>query len=471
LRVFFGALANDPEDHDQGLEVARKRKSKRPESQARIQNISDDLSFLNKKVTRREAISTTGKVAIGAAAAIVLGGVAYAAYQPGLLTPSQPSSGHKVGDKIKIGLTISQSGILSPVADEFKTVYNYWKDQVNANGGFNLSKLGRKVPIDDLVIYDDKSDPTEAVNLYQRLLNVDKVDLVTSPDATFLVYAVAPTMEKAKIPMVANLSIPEPSNANITYTWFVASTAQGYTQPLIDFIKANSNTIKNVAIIYIQSDFPVKAAQYVNQQLSQAGFNIAMYSGYGFDANDFTNLISQAKAANADAFIAMTLVGDAFLLVKQSISAAFNPKVYWTLLAAQSASFIQAYGTEANGIVTMTNWAPKMNFPGGTKFISDLKQRLNSPNIDYLNDPLIYASMQVLQQAVEAVGDIDYAAINNQLGKGKFSTIIGDVQFQSQLNVGTPAVLGQWQQGATSFESVYPPKQATAQPVFPKPPF
>jgi branched-chain amino acid transport system substrate-binding protein len=119
----------------------------------------------------------------------------------------------------------------------------------------------------------------------------------------------------------------------------------------------------------------------------------------------------------------------------------------------------------------MTNWAPKMNFPGGTKFISDLKQRLNSPNIDYLNDPLIYASMQVLQQAVEAVGDIDYEAINNQLGKGKFSTIIGDVQFQSQLNVGTPAVLGQWQQGATSFESVYPPKQATAQPVFPKPPF
>jgi hypothetical protein len=55
--------------------------------------------------------------------------------------------------------------------------YQIWKDEINAKGGL----LGRPV---ELVYYDDQSRPSMVPNLYAKLLDVDKVDLVISPYAT-----------------------------------------------------------------------------------------------------------------------------------------------------------------------------------------------------------------------------------------------------------------------------------------------
>ena len=55
--------------------------------------------------------------------------------------------------------------------------YQIWKDEINSKGGL----LGRPV---ELVYYDDQSNPSIVPNLYAKLLDVDKVDLVISPYAT-----------------------------------------------------------------------------------------------------------------------------------------------------------------------------------------------------------------------------------------------------------------------------------------------
>jgi branched-chain amino acid transport system substrate-binding protein len=46
-----------------------------------------------------------------------------------------------------------------------------WQERVNANGGL----LGRQV---ELVCLDDQTSPNLVARLYQRLLHVEKVDLV-----------------------------------------------------------------------------------------------------------------------------------------------------------------------------------------------------------------------------------------------------------------------------------------------------
>jgi len=63
--------------------------------------------------------------------------------------------------------------------------YELAVDEINHAGGL----LERKV---DLVQYDDQGNPGTAVQLYQKLLTDDKVDLLVSPYQTDLTAAVAP---------------------------------------------------------------------------------------------------------------------------------------------------------------------------------------------------------------------------------------------------------------------------------------
>ena len=47
--------------------------------------------------------------------------------------------------------------------------------------------------------------------------------------------------------------------------------------------------------------------------------------------------------------------------------------------------------------------------------------------------PITYASLQVLQQAIEKVGKVDRAAIIKEIQTGTFDTIIGKVKLKDNL--------------------------------------
>ena len=59
-----------------------------------------------------------------------------------------------------------------------------WEEDVNAKGGL----LGRPV---QLVYYDDQSSPANVPGIYAKLLDIDKVNLIVSGYAT---YMIAPTL-------------------------------------------------------------------------------------------------------------------------------------------------------------------------------------------------------------------------------------------------------------------------------------
>ena len=80
--------------------------------------------------------------------------------------------------------------------------------------------------------------------------------------------------------------------------------------------------------------------------------------------------------------------------------------------------------------------------------------------------PITYASLQVLQQAIEKVGKIDRAAIIREINTGSFDTIIGKVQLKDNLYKGVWAV-GQWQ--GNDFFGIAPKQDGARAPIVPKP--
>ncbi|MFL5589241.1 MAG: ABC transporter substrate-binding protein, partial [Ktedonobacteraceae bacterium] len=80
---------------------------------------------------------------------------------------------------IKIGISLSLSGDFSADGKAFQQGYQLWADNVNKNGGL----LGRQVKLD---ILSDASSTTQVVTNYQKLINVDHVDLVLGPFSSLL---------------------------------------------------------------------------------------------------------------------------------------------------------------------------------------------------------------------------------------------------------------------------------------------
>ncbi len=419
------------------------------------------------KITRREALSTLGKAAVVGGVIIVAGGGGYYAY-----TQLSKPPGKQIGDSVKIGYSTSLSGFQAPGAVSQQNAYSLWKDTVNNAGGLNLSKFGRKVPIADFVQLDDASDPSKMLTNYDNLVTQQNVDLLLAPYGTPNHFALGAALNTYSIPVIGNTSIPnvqQITSGNIKYLFWVAQTTQGYMDPAIGFLKANTSSVKTVAIINVQSDFPIAASNYLQQQLSAAGFNVVLNKSYPADVQDLTSLLTEVKNAAPDAFFGLCYPADAFLMTKQAMSLGVNANFFYELIGPSIAAFHGAYGSALNGMTSMSSWVPKMNYAGSQDFFNAYQTKFSTPP-DYLDAALCWASCQILQSAVEQVGAIDYAAITNVIQTATFQTIMGPISFKNQMNSVSPGLLVQWQshQGQSdTFEEIYP--QQTSPPVFPKP--
>src|SRR5215510_12247011 len=82
---------------------------------------------------------------------------------------------------IKIGYAISLSGPQAQGA-MVTTVpsYRLWVDDVNKAGGLMLKKYNKRVPV-EVVEIDDGSKGEDMLRMVEKLMAVDKVDIVLSP--------------------------------------------------------------------------------------------------------------------------------------------------------------------------------------------------------------------------------------------------------------------------------------------------
>ena len=90
---------------------------------------------------------------------------------------------------IRIGASLSVSGSYAKPGKYQQEGYLLCAKELNGQGGL----LGRKV---EFVFYDDKSEPTTANRLYEKLITEDKVDAVMGPYSSPITEAVANVSEK-----------------------------------------------------------------------------------------------------------------------------------------------------------------------------------------------------------------------------------------------------------------------------------
>src|SRR5690242_17909277 len=89
-----------------------------------------------------------------------------------------PIAAARAQDIITFGTSLSLTGALSTEAKGVKLGYDFYVQHINDLGGINVGGKKYKVAIK---YYDDGSNTNTAVQLYERLINEDRIQLLLGP--------------------------------------------------------------------------------------------------------------------------------------------------------------------------------------------------------------------------------------------------------------------------------------------------
>ena len=102
-------------------------------------------------------------------------------------------------DTIKIGVSQPLTGAFAASGNYVAWGAKIAEAEINKAGGV----LGRKI---EVIIVDNKSNPTEAVATAEKLIVSDKVPVMMGAWSSTLTLAVMPKLEEYKVPMVVETS-------------------------------------------------------------------------------------------------------------------------------------------------------------------------------------------------------------------------------------------------------------------------
>ena len=107
------------------------------------------------------------------------------------------------GPPVKVGSTLALTGPLAATALVHKITGEIYVEQLNRKDGL----LGRPV---EWVLLDDQSKPDVARSLYEKLITVDKVDLIMGPYATGPILAAMGVAQRfGKVIIQSSMGIPK----------------------------------------------------------------------------------------------------------------------------------------------------------------------------------------------------------------------------------------------------------------------
>ena len=356
---------------------------------------------------------------------------------------------------------------------EFTQLYPYrlWVKEVNAAGGIMLSSIGKRVPI-EVIEYDDHSNLDDVVKAEERLIKQDKVDFILPPWGTGLNLVVAPLLHEAGYPdlVVTATSdrLPELAKRWPNSFWFLG-TASGASDALAETLSkllAEGKVNGRLAMLSVADEFGIGLAKVARRALKKNGFKLVYERSYPADLQDMRAMLTEVMQSKPDVFVAFSYPPDTIAITEQARALKFNPKVFYTAVGTSFSIFKKRLGADVEGVLGLGGWNP--DAPGSKAYIKGHIE-LTGQEPDRFASPVTYASLQMLQQAIERVGRIDRAAVIKELQTGTFQTIVGPIKLKDNLYTGTWYV-GQWQNG--EYYGIAPATLPGAHKMlFPKPPW
>ncbi|MBR1215437.1 amino acid ABC transporter substrate-binding protein [Bradyrhizobium sp. JYMT SZCCT0180] len=331
---------------------------------------------------------------------------------------------------IKIGMSMAQTGGLAGGGKASQLGIEVWRDDVNARGGL----LGRKV---ELIVYDDKSSASETPAIYSKLLDVDKVDILFAPYATVPTAPLMPLVKQRGMLLMGNFSFQVNSKVGHDM-WFNNAPwgpADSWASSFLDLgQKAGGKTI---ALLAADQEFAQNLAKTAREVATKLGMKIVFDQAYPPSTVEFSGILRALKAAKPDIVYVASYPPDSAGILRgvNEIGIGDNVKLFGGgMVGLQFGAVMENLGSLLNGVVNYNTWLPEPSmYHEGTKaFFETYTKRAVEAKVDplgYYLAPYGYASGQMIEQAIKAVGSLDQKALAKYLRENTHKTIVGPITF------------------------------------------
>ena len=335
-------------------------------------------------------------------------------------------------ETIKIGFFAPITGPVAADGASAKQSVELAVKDVNAAGGIK----GKKI---ELVVYDDRLNPQEAVAIANKLIEKDQVVGVVSGSYSGPTRVTAPIFAKAGMPMVAGYAVhPDVTKAGESNfrNGFLGEVEGGAAGEYA--VKALKS--KNPAVIFMDNDFGREISAGFIKRAEKLGAKVVVQQVYKYPGEkDFRPFLTRIKDAKPDLIFAAGYYDVAALIVRQAKELGLTVQI----LAEDgfdSPKFIELAGKDAEGVIIATNLDRDDSRPVVQNYLKNYKAAYGiDPDMVGASS---YDAFMILVNAIERAGTDqkavikalletkDYNGLTGKLSRFFKGEVVKPVQFQ-----------------------------------------
>ena len=337
-----------------------------------------------------------------------------------VLTFAFPYSGNvAAAEEVVIGNILPLSGSAAPIGMVGRQIRELAVEEINGSGGIQ-SLGGAKLK---MIYADSRGDPKIAISEAERLINVNKVSVITGAYQSAVSFPSTEVAERYKVPYVVPVSVKDAiTERGFKYVFRLAAKASWYARDQVRFLEAMSkiDPINKVAMVYENTDWGQSTAEGWKPLLEKAGMEIVLDEPYPATTPDITPVVIKIKRAKPDAILFVSYAADAILLMNTLAELKVDVKAMVGSGGGHADPvFMKNTGKNCEYFFDAVEWAADLPRPG----LKELNEKFKAKYGTFLSPEAanVYAAMYVIKNALESAASTDPKKIAEALRKTNFT--------------------------------------------------
>ncbi|MEN8779951.1 MAG: ABC transporter substrate-binding protein [Desulfobacterales bacterium] len=320
-------------------------------------------------------------------------------------------------EMVRIGNIIPLSGPSASVGEQGRNAREMAVEEINAAGGIK-SLGGAKL---EMFYADSESKPEKGVSEAERMINTEKVHLLTGCWNSAVTYPTTAVAERYGIPFVVPVSVADKITEQGFKTVFrIAAKDSWWTRDQFAFLKdiqeEVKTEIKTLAFVYENGDWGKGFAGQWRALAEKNGYRIVLDEPYPSTTTDLSPVVQKIRRVRPDALMLVSNAADAILLT--NTLADYKVKLKAIIASGgghADPSFLKATGSNARYLFDIVEWETDVNKPGVKEINEKFKTRYGYNLAGEAVDA--YIAMYVIKDVLERAGSLDPVKIREALAK------------------------------------------------------
>ena len=337
------------------------------------------------------------------------------------------------GQPIKVGLAIGTTGDISVYGDPIRNGILLAFKQINERGQVRIAP----------VLDDTGGGRDGAINVFQKLIQRDRVAAILGPVLSSQAFAADPLAVQAGVPVVG-VSNTAKGIPEIGATVFRVSAPEAVQIPKAVAVAKHVLNLQRVVVLYDNADdFTISGYQTFVAELQKNGIQVADAITFGRGDTDFSAQLTKAKAANPQAIVVSALAREGTLLLIQARTLGITvPFIGGN--GFNDTNVIVRAGPAAEGLIVGTAWVPSAPSAINARFYDAYKEEYKKEPNQFAAQA--YAGAQVVAEAIRVAGltgSEDIAAQRSKIADAlktikNFETPLGKISITETRDVSQP---------------------------------